>query len=68
MIEIKEEDLPNYIGIEILLKEGTKESIIVFSKLNGWLQGINKTDHSLIQILIGNNKGEFKRTYFVSEL
>lgn len=65
MIEISEKDLPLHIGKIVIVKEGLKESIVVFSELKGWLVGFNKTDHSFIQILIGSNKGELKRSYFL---
>lgn len=54
------------MGKEIILKEGNRESIVVFEGVKGgWLTGVNITNNSFIQILLDGKDGEDSAKYFL---
>lgn len=65
MTEIPKKDLHKYIGKEIVLKEGTKESNVIFTEYSGWLKGFNITDHSFIEVLMTGKESENGVKYFI---
>lgn len=64
MIPAKE--LHNYLGKEIISKQGNTETVLVFNEIKScWLIGVNKTNNSHISILIGAKEDEHAPKYYL---
>lgn len=65
MTEIPKSELPNHFNKEIIVRENSKENVMVFEKIDsGWLCGISITNSSAIQILIGGKQDEHSAKYY----
>lgn len=66
MTEIQKKDLEKHIGKEVVVKDGSREQVIVVHGIRGgWLSAFSKTHSSFLSILLSARDGENPTKYFL---